>query len=91
MSSNIREKLNATDHLHMYIHRYKALRTLDSGIYVAPGINVVPGTKRMYRNNIWKLFSYIVGGGKEKRKIRIVLINFLVMRFISNFDTSFYS
>ena len=45
----------------------------------------------MYRNNIWKLFSYILGGGKEKRNLRIALINFLVMGFISNFDTSFYS
>ena len=45
----------------------------------------------MYRNNIWKLFSYIVGGGKEKRNLRIALINFLVMGFISNFDTSFNS
>ena len=45
----------------------------------------------MYRNNIWKLFSYIVGGGKEKRNLRIALIIFLVMGFISNFDTSFNS
>ena len=45
----------------------------------------------MYRNNIWKLFLYIVGGGKEKRNLRITLINSIVMRFISNFDTRFYS
>ena len=25
----------------------------------------------MYRNNIWKLFSYIVGGGKEKPNLRM--------------------
>ena len=45
----------------------------------------------MYRNNIWKLFLYIVGDGKEKRNLRIALINSIVMRFISNFDISFYS
>ena len=43
------------------------------------------------RNNIWKLFFYIVGGRKEKWNLRIALINFIVMRFISNFDKSFYS
>jgi hypothetical protein len=45
----------------------------------------------MYRNNIWKLFLYIVGGGKEKRNLRIALINSIAMQFISNFDISFYS
>ena len=45
----------------------------------------------MYKNNFQILFLYIVGGGKEKRNLRIALINFLVMRFISNFDISFYS
>ena len=45
----------------------------------------------MYRNNIWKLFLYIVGGGKEKRNLRIALINVIIMVFISNFDISFYS
>ena len=44
-----------------------------------------------YKNNFQILFLYIVGGGKEKRNLRIALINFLVMRFISNFDISFYS
>ena len=32
---------------------------------------------------------YIVGGEKEKQNLKIALINFLVMGFISNFDTSF--
>ena len=36
-------------------------------------------------------FSYIVGGGKEKGNLRIAPINFIVMGFISNFDTSFNS
>ncbi len=36
----------------------------------------------MYRNNIWKLFLYIVRGDKKKRKLRIALINYLVMLFI---------
>ena len=45
----------------------------------------------MYENNFQILFLYIVGGGKEKRNLRMALINFLVMQFISNFDTSFNS
>jgi hypothetical protein len=36
----------------------------------------------MYENNFQILFLYIVGGGKEKRNLRIALINFLVMQFI---------
>ena len=35
----------------------------------------------MYRNNIWKLFSYIVGGGKEKRNRKIALIHSILMQF----------
>jgi hypothetical protein len=45
----------------------------------------------MYKNNFQILFLYIVGGGKEKQNLRIALINSIVMRFISNFDISFYS
>ena len=45
----------------------------------------------MYENNFQIIFLYIVGGGKEKQNLRIALINFLVMRLISNFDTSFNS
>ena len=41
-------------------------------------------------NNIQILFSFKVGAKKEERNLRIALINSLVMRFISNFDISFY-
>ncbi len=42
-------------------------------------------------NNIQILFSSRLGGRKEERNLRIALINSIVMRFISNFDISFYS
>ena len=42
------------------------------------------------KNNIWILFWEHLGGRKEEWNLRIALINFLVMRFILNFDTSFY-
>jgi hypothetical protein len=32
-----------------------------------------------------------IGGRKEKQNLGIALINSIVMRFISNFDISFYS
>ena len=41
------------------------------------------------KNNIQILFCEHLGGRKEERDLRIALINFLVMRFFSNFDTSF--
>ena len=41
--------------------------------------------------NIQILFSCHLGAKLVKRNLRIALINFLVMRFISNFDISFYS
>ena len=37
------------------------------------------------------LFYEHLGGRKEERNLRIALINSIVMRFISNFDISFYS
>ena len=42
-------------------------------------------------NNIRILFSLDIGSRKEERNLRIALINSIVMRFISNFDISFYS
>jgi hypothetical protein len=42
-------------------------------------------------NNIQILFGDSLEGQKEKRNLRIALINSTVMRFISNFDRSFYS
>jgi hypothetical protein len=42
-------------------------------------------------NNIQILFSLDIGSRKEERNLRIALINSIVMRFISNFDISFYS
>ena len=45
----------------------------------------------LYENNFQILFSYKVGGRKEKRNLRIALINSIEMGFISNFDISFYS
>ena len=44
----------------------------------------------MYENNFQILFFYKVGGGNEKRNLRIALINSIIMRFILNFDISFY-
>ena len=43
------------------------------------------------QNNIQILFFEHLGGRKGERNLRIALINFPVMRFISNFDISFYS
>ena len=42
-------------------------------------------------NNIQILFGDSLGGRKEERNLRIAPINSIVMRFISNFDISFYS
>ena len=41
-------------------------------------------------NSIQILFSFDIGAKKEERNLRIALINSIVMRFISNFDISFY-
>ena len=57
----------------------------------ASGMDWTLHTDLLYFNNFQIIFLYIVGGGKEKRNLRIALINFLVMQFISNFDTSFNS
>ena len=43
------------------------------------------------QNNIQILFCSRLGGRKEEQNLRIALNNSLVMRFISNFDISFYS
>ena len=42
-------------------------------------------------NNIWILFSGHLGSRLVKRNLRIAVINSIMMRFISNFDISFYS
>ena len=41
-------------------------------------------------NNIQILFGFNLGGRKEERNLRISQINSIVMRFILNFDISFY-
>ena len=43
----------------------------------------------MYENNFQILFLYIVGGGKEKRNLKIALVYLILLRFISNFDNFF--
>ena len=42
-------------------------------------------------NNIWILFSVHLGSRLVEQNLRIALINFLVIRFFSNFDISFNS
>ena len=42
------------------------------------------------KNNIQILFYVHLGGRKEEQNLRIALNNSIVMRFISNFDISFY-
>ena len=47
--------------------------------------------RKCSQNNIQILFYEHLGGRNEEQNLRIALINLIMMRFISNFDISFYS